>query len=180
MKLVERLGGLRIKEDVAGEIEAVNVVKLLDDDGRAMGLSHQPQHLGMAVLAEDDNLRTTLPQPIGDRLGRLKLPLDAPLQLQHHRTSGIYNVNMVATSKFVGLGRLSMGTQQHFHPMQTGKLLMVDGDETLRGQTFHLHTVVYDVAQTIERFALGKLFFGFLDGCGHAEAETTAVVYFYL
>ena len=46
----------------------------------------------------------------GQRFG---LPLDAPLQLQHYRTSGIDDIDMIGLGGGVSGGRLAMGTQQH-------------------------------------------------------------------
>lgn len=56
LKLVERLGGLGVEVDITGEVELLHVFKLLDNDCLAIGLSDESQHLGMAILAEDDNL----------------------------------------------------------------------------------------------------------------------------
>ena len=46
-KLVERLGGLRVEVDVACEVDAVYLLDALDDDGRAVGLPHEAEHLGI-------------------------------------------------------------------------------------------------------------------------------------
>lgn len=43
-----------------------------------------------------------------------------------------------------------MSTQQHLGVVQLVELLVVDGDESLPVQAFHLHAVVHDVAQAIE------------------------------
>ena len=56
---------------------------------------------------------------------------------------------------------------------------MVDGDEPLLVQTLHLHTIVNNVAKTIEARTLGKLLLSLLDGSGDTEAEATALVDFY-
>ena len=64
--------------------------------------------------------------------------------------------------------------------MQVAHTVVVDGDESHLAQPFTLHTIVHNIAQAIECLALCQLFFGFFDGCGHSEAETAAVVYFYL
>ena len=57
---------------------------------------------------------------------------------------------------------------------------MVDGHQPVGMQAFHLHAVVHNIAKTIERATVGKLFLSLLYGSGHAKAETAAVVYFYL
>lgn len=103
-KLVERLGGLRVEVDVAPEVKADHVVHVLYHDGSAMSLAHQAQHLSVAALAKDNYLRVGI---IG------VLPLDAPLQLQHYRTSGIDDIDMIGLGGGVSGGRLAMGTQQH-------------------------------------------------------------------
>ena len=72
-----------------------------------------------------------------------------------------------------------MSTQQHLYAMQRAHILMVDGDEPLLVQTLHLHTIVHNVAKTIEARALGKLLLSLLDGSGDTEAEATAFVDFY-
>ena len=57
VELVERLCGLRVEVDVVGEIELLDLVEGLDDNGVRVCLPHQSQHLGVTFLAEDDNLR---------------------------------------------------------------------------------------------------------------------------
>ena len=71
MELIERLRGLAVEVDIAGEVEFSDLVEVLDDDSRALGLSDESEHLCMAFLAEDDDLSTT----------GLKLLLDAFLEL---------------------------------------------------------------------------------------------------
>ena len=56
VKLVERLGGLRVEINVAGEVEVFHFVEVLNDNGVASRLPHQAQYLGVSFLAEDDNL----------------------------------------------------------------------------------------------------------------------------
>ena len=59
MELVKRLGGLRIRVDVARKIQLADFGQMLHDNGIGMGLSHQSQHLGMASFAKDDDLGIT-------------------------------------------------------------------------------------------------------------------------
>ena len=73
-----------------------------------------------------------------------------------------------------------MCTQQHFHVMKLAQLVMINGDESVFVESFHLHAVVYNVSKTVECTPFGQFFLGFLDGCGHAKTETTAIVNFYL
>ena len=82
---------------------------MLYHDGFAARLPHKTEHFGVSVLSEDNDLRVGV---------GIELFLDALLQLQYHRTSGINNLDVVATGKFVGFGWLAMCTQQHFHIVQ--------------------------------------------------------------
>ena len=90
-------------------------------DGLTARLSHKAEHFGMSVLSEDNDLRIGV---------GVELFLDALLQLQHHRASGINYLDVVAPGKFVGFGWLAMCAQQHFHIVQFTKLLVVDGGHT--------------------------------------------------
>ena len=49
---------MRIEVDVAIEIDVVDVVMVLNDDGFAVGLSHESVDFGVSVLAIDDDLWT--------------------------------------------------------------------------------------------------------------------------
>ena len=57
---------------------------------------------------------------------------------------------------------------------------MVYGDESAGVEAFYFHSVVDDVSETVECASLLEFFFGFFDGGGYAEAESAAVVDFYL
>lgn len=180
LKLVEALRGLRIEIDVVVEVEAAGIVNILDDRSMTGCLSDKSEHLGMTVFAEDDDINGN-----GNGSGFAVaicaqiLALDAFLQLQHHGTGGIDNLDIVSACRLVGLGRFAMGTEQDTHVVQLRKLLVVDGNETQPTQTLTLYGIVHNIAQTIERATLGQLLFGLLDGCGHAEAETAAFVNLY-
>ena len=129
----------------------------------------------MTLFAEDDNLRGTGILEIGQYM--FILLLDALLQLQHHRTGGINNLDMVLSRQVVGFWRLTMCAQQHLHAMQLAHLLMVNGDESHLAQPLALHTIMYDITQAIERVTLGQFLLCLLDGSSHTKAETTATVY---
>ena len=73
-----------------------------------------------------------------------------------------------------------MGTQQYFDIVQTCHLVVVYGDEPHLTQTVAFHTIMYNIAQAVERAPFGQFLLGFLDGSGHSEAETAATIYFYL
>ena len=95
VKLVKRFRGLGIEIDITREIEFANLLETLYDNGCRLCLSHQSQDLGVTFLSENDNLAVAC----------LMLTLDFSLELEHHRTGGVNNLNMIATSQFVGLGR---------------------------------------------------------------------------
>ena len=124
----------------------------------------------MTFLAEDHDLGGIL----------IILFLDTLLELEHHRTGGIDDLDVVLSGELVGLRGLSMGTQQHLHVVQLTHVVVVDGDESHLTQTFTLHTIVYDITETVEGLALCQFFLGFLNGGGHTEAEATAFIDFYL
>ena len=138
-ELVERLGGLRIQTDVAAEVQSAHLLDAFYHDGLSVGLTHQSQHLGMSVLSVYHDLSAMLRVVV-------VLLLDALLQAEHHRTSGIDDFDVVLACQFVGGRWFAMGAEQHLHVVQLGKLLVVDGDEAHLLQTFAFLTVVYDVA----------------------------------
>ena len=125
----------------------------------------------MAGLSVDNDLRTPWLR---------KHLLDSPLQLQHHRTGGIDDVDAVGQRGGVSLRRFAVGTQKHFGIAERAKRLVVNGFQPHSPQAFTLTAVVNDVAEAIKALAMCQLFLGLTDGRGHAEAETTAVIYFYL
>ena len=118
------------------------------------------------------------------------LLLDALLELEHHRAGGIDDLDVVAAGDFVGLWGFAVGTEEHLHIVEFTHVVVVDGDEAHVFQTLALHTVVDDIAETIEfwRWRLripsnvlgSEFFFGLADGGGHAETKATARVYFNL
>lgn len=64
-----------------------------------------------------------------------------------------------------------MRAEQHFHPMQTGQLIVVNRLQTHRRQSIHFLSVVNNIAETIERTAMTQLFLRLLDSSHNAEAE---------
>ena len=99
----------------------------------------------MTFLAEDDNLWG---QECGmwSKITLVVLLLDAFLELEHHRTGGIDDLNVVTTGELIGLWRLTMGTQQDFHIVKFTQVVVVDGDESQILQPLALHAVVNDVS----------------------------------
>ena len=144
MELIERLRGLGVEIDVAGEVELFHLIEVLDDNGPRFGLTYEPKYLGMTLLAEDHDLRGVL----------IILFLDAFLELEHHRTGGIDNLDVVLTGKLIGLRGLTVGTQQNLHIVQLAHIVVVDSDQSHLAQTFALHTVVDDITETVEGLTL--------------------------
>ena len=70
-----------------------------------------------------------------------------------------------------------MGAEQHLGIVKARKLLVVDGYESHAAQTLTLHTVVDDVAQTIERLTLCKFLLGLAYGTRHSKAEPRTRLY---
>ena len=171
VELVERLCSLRVKVYVAREVEPFHFLNISYHNSLAFGLSHQSKDFGMSRFAEYDNLR------IG---ACVILLFDAALQLQYNGACGIDNLDVVLACHLVGGWRFAMSPEQHFHATEISHVIMIDGDEPEALEALTFHSVMNDVAEAVESLARGKLFFGFLDGSGYSEAETTAVVYFYL
>ena len=133
----------------------------------------------MTFLPENHDLRTSLiPHSTLLTPRFIILSLDALLELEHHGTGGIDDLDVVATGELVGLRGFAMGTQQHLHIVELAHLLMIDGDEPHLAEAFTLHTIVHDITETIELGSLGQFFFGLLNSGGHPEAEATAFIYF--
>ena len=171
MKLVERLGGLRIEVDVFVEVELCHILKMSEHNGFTFGLPHQSQHFCMSGFAKDHYLCIGI---------LVALLFDAPLQLQHHWTGCIYDLYAIAFCHQVGFGWFAVGSEQYFHTMQLCHLLMVDGFQAHSEQSFTLHTVVHDISQAIEGIAFCQFLLSLVDGSGHSKAKATAAVYFYL
>ena len=170
VKLVEALRRLRVEIDVAVEVEMLHVVELLDDDGVLGRLAYESEHLSVSVFTEDNDLSCWV---------IVVLLLDAALQGEDHGAGGIDDLDVVLPGDLVGGGWLAVGTEQHLGVMELLELLVVDGDKTVVVKPFHLHAIVNDVAETVERLARSQFFFRFADGCSHAEAEAAAGIYFY-
>ena len=170
----QRLGGLAVETDVTAEVkQVVGVVQRLDYDGCALGLAHETHHLGMSLLAEDDNL-TAVPGVC------VIILLDAFLQVQHHGAGGVNQRDVVQSRALVGLWRFAVGAEQYAGVLQAVELLVPDGLHAHGGQPVALAAVVHDVAQAIEPAIFSQLFLGLAYGARDAEAEAAAVVNLYL
>ena len=75
--------------------------------------------------------------------------LDTLLELQHHRTGSIDNLDVVLSGQLVSLRWLTMGTKQHLGIVQLAHLVVIDGDESHITQTIALHTIVYNITKAI-------------------------------
>ena len=174
MELIQALRGLGIEIDVLGEVQLaflsqmLHILKLLYHDGMAFGLSHQSQHLGMSLLAKDDDL--------GIRIVGILL-LDTLLQLQDHRTGRINDLYLISLCQSISLRWFSMGTEQDLDTMKLSHLLMIDGCKSSCMKALHLHAVMHNITQAIEFATLCQFLLRLLDGSGHTEAKTTAIVY---
>ena len=105
-KLVKWLSGLTIEIDITTEIETGNIFQALNDDGCSLSLTYKSQHLGMTWFTKDNNLLTMVGITV-------VFTFDAFLEVQHHRTSGIYDFNVILLCTMVGLGGFAMRTEQH-------------------------------------------------------------------
>ena len=56
VKLVERLRGLGVEVDVAGEVEFLHFVEILDDNGLGFGLADEAEDLGVAFFPKNHDL----------------------------------------------------------------------------------------------------------------------------
>ena len=124
------------------EVDFAEVLAVFDDHGLPMSLSHQPVYFGVSCFPINDDLR--LFGRVGV-IGRFYFSL----QLQHDGASGVDDFDVVLGGDAVGLGRLAVGTQQHFHVVQMFELLVVDCDEAFGFEPFHFVAVVDDVAETV-------------------------------
>ena len=129
----------------------------------------------MTTLAKDDNLGVGC-WVLG--VGYFILALDAFLQLEHHRTGGIDDLDIVPACQFVGLRGFSVSPQQHFHIVQLLHFVVLDGHEAHLTKTVTLHAIVHDITQAIEFIAMRQFLFGLLNSGGHTEAEATAIIDF--
>ncbi len=175
---VERLRGLRIEAYVAGQVYAVKICHVAYHDGASAGLPHKSVDLGMTRLPVYQYQRlayrhSVSPGPACQAdLSGIGRHLDATLQLQHHRTSGIDNLNVVAACHLISGRRLAVGTQQYLHVMQVLKVGMCDSDQPLAAQTLHLGCIMHDIAQTVEASGLIEFLLRLAYGRDHTEAET--------
>jgi hypothetical protein len=63
--------------------------------------------------------------------------------------------------------------------VQTGKLIMLNSGKSETTQSLALHAIVHDVAQATQLLSGFQSLLRLLYGCGNAEAESRAVIYFY-
>lgn len=99
LESIQGLGGLRKETDVLVEIKAVDLLRCLDNDGCAVGLSYKSQYLGMTVLSEDDNLLAMI-------FVSIVFPFYPFLQVKYNGTCGVDNIDVVLLSLLVCAGAL--------------------------------------------------------------------------
>ena len=129
---------------MAGEVQPVYFVKILDNDGLASGLAHQAVDLGVPFFAEDDH-RAAGSRRRAPRLG------DVALQLQNHRAGAVDEVDPDGAGQLVGSRRFAVGTDQHgVAAAQLPQSVQINGDQALAGQTGNLGGVVHHSAQRME------------------------------
>lgn len=138
-EVIQRFCGLTVKADIPVEVQFPDVLGMLYDNGRAVGLPHQSQYLGMTVLSENNNLLAV------ERVG-IVLAFDALLQMEHNGAGGIYDFDVVGDGLPVGAWRFAVSTQQDGGVVETVVFLVSDGDESHALQTVAFHGVVNDIA----------------------------------
>ena len=142
-EFIERLGRLRVQIDVASEVDAIYLSNTLDNDGAAIRLAYKSQYLGMTLLAIDDDLLGLI------RRGYVFL-FNALLDVEHYRAGGVNELDALLVCGLICLGGLAMSTEEYAYIMQLSELLVVDSDKSQFAQSLTLHTIVHDVAQTVE------------------------------
>ena len=118
MKSVERLGSLRVKIDIAREVETFHIIHLFHNYGTTLCLPYKTKHFGMTTLSEYNNLRIGI---------GIVLSLYTALQGKHYRTCSIYYLNVVVACHCICFRRFAMSTQQHFNSMQLAHLIVING-----------------------------------------------------
>ena len=97
--------------------------------------------------------------------------LDASLQVEHHGACGIDDGDVLCFGLPVGGRRLTVCTQQNLGVAQLSEGGVVDHQESHFVQPVAFASVVYDVSQAIEAFAVREFLFRLLNGPRHAETE---------
>ena len=136
----ERFGGLREEIGVACEIDFVHFADVGDHDRFAVGLPHQPEHFGVAVLAVDHDL------------GVFHFVIDATdalLQIEHDGTGGVDEGDVVASCDLVSRGGFTVCTEQNPDIVQSGEGFVVNDHKTTLAQALAFAAVVDDVTETI-------------------------------
>ena len=145
MELLQRLRGLGVEVNVVREVQPLCVLGVLYDNGSALRLPYQSEHLGVSFLSEDDDVRLT----VNVFFDFLITFLYALLQGEHHGTGSVDDVDVVLSCLLVRGRWFAVGTEQHGSIAQLCKLVVVDGLESHVAQSFALHSVVYYVSEAI-------------------------------
>ena len=107
--------------DVSRKIEASQgLLRVLDDDGRAVGLAHQAIDLRVAFFSVDDELR-------GGAFDLVVAAVDAPLELEDDGAGGVDDPDAVLAGQAVGGGRLAMRAKEDGAPLEPREVGVLDG-----------------------------------------------------
>ena len=123
----------------------------------------------MAGFAEDDNLAS-------EALHLVVALADTLLEGQDDGAGGVDEAYAEPLGGAVGLGRFTVGADEHLAACQLGQTGMVDDHQAQAAETFHLGAVVHDVAQAVEAAVARKFLFRSADGLHHPETIACILV----
>ena len=167
------LCGLREEIDGAGEVQSVELVARLNDDGGVVGLPLQADDFSVPGLSEDNYL---------GRLLFIILVLfvasaDAVLQFLDHRTSGVDDIYASLAGDPIGARRFAMCPQQDARmDGECTEVVVIDRLQSRLFESRYFAAVVDDVAQT-EKRTFGQFALCRPDGTGYTKAETRVCIY---
>ena len=99
--------------------------RTVDHDGVPFRLADQPQHFGVAGLAEDDDLSACRLHPF------VGIP-DLPLEAKYHWAGAVYYFKSLIFSQHIGFRRFSVRSEHHARTLwKTVQILLAYGPETL-------------------------------------------------
>ena len=162
------LGGLRedihgaVQVDLPGSYGLLQLEQVLHHARISIHLAHQPQHLGVAYLSENDYLAILLG---GTRLAY------ALLYLQHHRAGEIHHLPAHLLRNPVCLGRLSVGTDQQGPAVPLHRLEGVHRAQAFFPEPPQLRLIMDDGPKRKQRTALGKKLLRAIYGPDDSAAE---------
>ena len=160
---------LREEVDRSREVDQVEILLPLDDNRRIRDLTRQSHHFGVAALAEDHHLTA-------NRAHLLVRLDDALLQLRHHGAGGVNHLDTERTRCGIGRGGLAVGSDKEARAAEGLHLGVGDGVQSQPFEALHLHTVVDNITQRIDRATLLQGALGLGDGTHHPETESRFIV----